>query len=170
MEEQSAPITSWSIGHLFFNCELQNCHSLIVKRSLWLYIIYLWTKAASFSCRATVWLFNVFFVCVHVVSSRGKHTICWNYRDSISGTKKKKTQQKKRESASTVIITIDHYDFSDSSCCFRNVTISPMRLVMSMVIILDVTAVSVTAKHGLHRVLLLFFPFFFSPCDVLYPT
>lgn len=58
---------------------------------------------------------------------------------------------------------MDRYDFSDSSCCFFfNITISPMRLVMSMVIILDATTVSVTARHGLHCVLLLLFFFPFS--------
>lgn len=107
----------------------------------------------------------VCMLCRHAANAPSAETI----ETAFQGQKKKNTT-KKRESVSTVIITIDHYDFSDSSCCFRNVTVSPMRLVMSMVIILDVTAVSVTAKHGLHRVLLLFFPFFFSPCDVLYPT
>lgn len=80
------------------------------------------------------------------------------------------TEQKKGvKCASTLILKIDRCDFSDSLCCFQNVTISLMLVVMSTVMILDVTTVSVTSKHEFHHVFV-FTPLLFSPCDVLHPT
>lgn len=102
-------------------------------------------------------------LCCHAAIPPSSETVEAAFQEQIK-------RKQKEESASTVIITIDCYDFSDSSWCFffffRNVTISLMRLVMSMVIISDATTVSVTARHGLHHVLLLFFPLSFFPVTV----